>query len=289
MRPGETAAPEPSGRPLVALLRRALAEPRLRGVHVDSTRFVDLHRQILHEKPVMRAVFQEFYEAILRADQRYFSAPGRRVELGAGSSRFGELHPEVLSTDIKRAGHLRAVVDAQALPFRRHAVRSYYGIDCFHHFPDPARFFDQLVELLPPGGGCVLIEPYHGPLAKLFFERLFETERFDKSQRGWTTEGSGPMTGANQALSYVVFTRDAREFSRRYPDLELVSQAPLTNYPRYVLSGGLNFRSLVPVGLAGAVRVTERVLAPLARWLALHHLIVLRKRSGPATSSEVGT
>jgi SAM-dependent methyltransferase len=287
MPPAEPAAPEPSRRPLVAALRRVLAEPRLRGVHVDSTRFVDLHRQILHEKPVMRAVFQEFYEAILRADARYLTAPGRRVELGAGSSRFGELHPEVLSTDIKRAGHLRAVVDAQALPFRRYSVRAYYGIDCFHHFPDPARFFDQLVDLLPPGGGCVLIEPYHGPLARLFFERLFETERFDRSQRGWTTEGSGPMTGANQALSYVVFTRDAGEFARRYPDLELVAQAPLTNYPRYVLSGGLNFRSLVPAGIAGAVRIAEGAMAPLARWLALHHLIVLRKRLGPATSSGV--
>ena len=26
-------------------------------------------------------------------------------------------------------------------------------------------------------------------------------------------QSSGPMTGANQALSYVVFTRDARELS----------------------------------------------------------------------------
>jgi SAM-dependent methyltransferase len=287
MRPGEPARPVTSKRTPSAVLRRVLAEPRLRGVSVDSGRFVDLHRQILFEKPVMRAVFEEFYEAVLRADARYLSAPGRRVELGAGSSRFGDLHPEVLSTDIKLAPHLKAVVDAQALPFRRHAVGAYYGIDCFHHFPDPARFFEQLVDLLPPGGGCILIEPYHGPLAKLFFERLFETERFDRSQRGWTSEGAGPMTGANQALSYVVFTRDAGEFARRFPDLELVAQAPMTNYPRYVLSGGLNFRALIPSGAAGAVRLAERVLAPLARWLALHHLIVLRKRLGPESSSEV--
>ena len=288
MRPGEPAPPVRSKMTPTALLRRALAEPRLRGVSVDSGRFVDLHRQILHEKPVMRAVFQEFYAAILRADARYFSAPGRRVELGAGSSLFGDLHPEVLSTDIKRGGHLKAVVDAQSLPFRRHAVRAYYGIDCFHHFPDPARFFGELVELLPPGGGCVLIEPYHGPLAKLFYERLFETERFDRSQRGWTTKSSGPMTGANQALSYVVFTRDAKEFSARYPELELLAQVPMTNYPRYVLSGGLNFRSLIPARMAGAVRLAERVMAPLAGWLALHHLIVLRKRPGPASSGEAG-
>src|ERR1041384_6630914 len=96
MRPGEPAPPVRAKWTPTALLRRALAEPRLRGVDVDSGRFVDLHRQILHEKPVMRAVFQEFYAAILRADARYFTAPGRRVELGAGSRRLRGLPPHGL-------------------------------------------------------------------------------------------------------------------------------------------------------------------------------------------------
>src|ERR1044071_10170435 len=119
---------------------------------------------------------------------------------------------------------------------------------CFHLFPDPARFFGEVVALLPPGGGCILIEPYHGPFAQFLYQRLFETERFDRSQRGWTSEGAGPMTGANQALSFVVFTRDAGEFSRRFPALELVAQAPMTNYPRYVLSGGAHIPLPVPAG-----------------------------------------
>jgi SAM-dependent methyltransferase len=264
---------------MVRRLRAMLAEPRLRGIDVDSSDFVELHRRILREKPQMRAVFSEFYHAVLRADQRFFTAPGARVELGAGSSFFGEVDPGVLTTDIKHDRHLRAVVDAQALPFRRHSVRAYYGIHCFHHFPDPARFFDELTDLLAPGGGCVLIEPYYSPVAGFLFRRLFDTERFDKAQAGWTTEGSGPMLGANQALSYIVFRRDRAEFERRYPGLELVHQEPMTNYLRYLLSGGLNFRSLVPAPLGGLVRSAEWLAAPMARWTALHHLVVLRKRA----------
>lgn len=272
----EAILPAAPGRGTLAL-RRWLAEPRLRGVSVDSGEFVELHRQILMAKPIMRAVFSEFYDAMLAADERWFTAPGRRVELGAGSSVFGELHPEVLATDIKVARTVRAVVDAQGMPFRPGSVRALYGINCFHHFPEPERFFDELVRLLAPGAGCVLIEPYHGPLAAQFYRRLFATERFDPAQPAWTSSSGGAMTGANQALSYIVFRRDRAEFTRRYPGLELVEQRPLTNYPRYILSGGLNFRSLIPGWLGGVVRAAEGLASPLARWLALHHLIVLRR------------
>jgi hypothetical protein len=57
-----------------------------------------------------------------------------------------------------------------------------------------------------------------------------------------------------------------------------VHHAPLTNHLRYFLSGGLNFRSLVPEKLGGAVKLVERIASPLARWTALHHLLVLRRR-----------
>ena len=53
---------------------------------------------------------------------------------------------------------------------------------------------------------------------------------------------------------------------------------PLRNYLRYLLSGGLNFRPLVPQGAAGAVAFVETLLTPLRRLLALHHVIVIRKR-----------
>lgn len=263
-------------------LRQWLAEPRLAGVSVDSGEFVELHRSILLSKPIMRQVFAEFYQAILDADARWFRGPGARIELGAGSSVFDQMHPAVISTDVKMASTIRAVVDAQQMPFRPGAVRALYGINCFHHFPDPDAFFRELVGGLAPGAGCVLIEPYHGPLAAQFYRRLFATERFDRSQQGWASTAAGPMTGANQALSYIVFARDGAEFARRYPGLEVVEQRPLTNYPRYILSGGLNFRALIPGWSGGAVKALEAVARPVARYLALHHLIVIRRTSAPA-------
>jgi hypothetical protein len=85
------------------------------------------------------------------------------------------------------------------------------------------------------------------------------------------------MQGANQALSYIVFFRDRARFESELPELEITQSFPLGNYLRYLLSGGLNFRQLVPSGSEGALRALERSLRPARRLLALHHVVVLRR------------
>jgi len=237
-----------------------------------------LHRRILSEKPVMLQVFREFYDGCMRLDHKHFSGSGLRVEIGAGSSLFKQFYPDVLATDIKPVpGHDR-VVDALAMPFDPASVRAVYAINCFHHLPSPHKFFLELERVLAPGGGCVLIEPHHGPLAAALFRRMFATEIFDPAQPEWESPVSGAMTGANQALSYIVFLRDRARFERLHPSLEIVEQRPLTNWMRYLLSGGLNFRSLIPAAAAPLVKGTEWLASPLARTLALHKIIAIRKR-----------
>lgn len=173
--------------------------------------------------------------------------------------------------------HCDWVIDAQAMPFAGSSVRAFYAIDCFHHFGRPELFFKELERTLVPGGGCILIEPYHGPLARFLFRRLFDSEPFDPDQPGWTTPTTGAMSAANQALSYIVFARDRSLFEARHPDLKVVREFPLGSYLRYLVSGGLNFRPLLPDFFAPALRGGELILTPAKRLLALHHVIVLRK------------
>jgi len=68
-------------------------------------------------------------------------------------------------------------------------------------------------------------------------------------------------------------------FEQDFPRLELVETFPLSNYLRYLLSGGLNFRELVPTFTEPALRALEQPLRPARRLLGLHHLIVLRRRA----------
>jgi hypothetical protein len=262
--------------PVDAILSR-LQEPRLAGLDVDTSDMLEVHRQVLAEKPIMRAVFAEFYDCCIEIDRQYGSGEGQRIEIGAGSSLFSERYPDVVATDIKPHPHLDRVLDAQSMEVDAESVRAIFGINCFHHLPDPMAFFGELDRVLVPGGTCVLIEPYYGPVAGAFYARLFETEGFDRSQATWEDTSRTIMHGANQALSYVVFKRDRALFEQGCPTLEIIVEEQLTNWPRYLLSGGLNFRQLVPTRSAPALRQLERLLAPASRWLALHHVVALRK------------
>ena len=94
---------------------------------------------------------------------------------------------------------------------------------------------------------------------------------------GWEAPITGPMGGANQALSYIVFWRDREKFKREFPGFSVVHTEPLANYMRYILSGGLNFRQLVPDWSDRPLAMMERILSPLRRWLAINHVIVIRR------------
>jgi SAM-dependent methyltransferase len=256
-----------------------LKDPRLETVDFDSDELLIIQKKILREKRMMRAVFEYFYRCCRRLDDKYFSGEGLRIEIGAGASFFNELFPDVLITDIKKAEHLDRVIDAQRMDLPEGSVRAVYGINCFHHLPEPELFFQELERVLVPGGGCILIDPYYGPFAGLLLTRLFKTESFDKSQAGWNTESRGVMVGANQALSYIVFIRDRETFQQKFPGLEIVAAHPLNNYLQYLFSGGLNFRQLLPDAMLPVVKVIEFLLTPFSRILALHHIIVLRKKA----------
>ena len=264
---------------LIVAIRRALAEPRLRGVDVDSDELITVHRKILEEKPMLNGVFREIYELCRNADERHFSGHGLRIELGSGSSLFKTYYPDILTSDVKRAPHLDLTLDAQNMQLDDASVRAFYGIHCFHHLPEPAKFFAELERVLVPGGGCVLVEPYYGLLAGMFYRRVFDTEHFNPQQAGWELDPElvGSMSNANQALSYIVFKRDLDRFRREHPGLAVVEQRRLHNYARYLLSGGLNFKQLVPSFLGPLIRAGELVLSPIDGFAALHHMVVLRK------------
>lgn len=259
-------------------LRNWLTDPRLQNVDVNSDNLLSVHKSILKEKRMMNKVFTSFYNLCIELDKKYFIGNGKKVEIGAGVSFFKEKYPEVFSTDIKFSEGLDAVLDAQNMNLPDQSVRAIYGINCFHHFPDPQKFFNELNRVLVPGGGCILIEPYYGFLASHFYKNLFDTEFFDKDQKQWSNADNQIMTGANQALSYIVFKRDYQLFKEKNTTLTILKQEPLNNYLEYLFSGGLNFKSLIPYFLRFIPILLQWIFFPMRKTFALHHIIVLQKK-----------
>jgi SAM-dependent methyltransferase len=259
-------------------LRELLADPSLKTLDVDGSERLDLHEKVLARKRMLKEVFVEFHHSFHRLAQRYFKVEGLEVELGAGIAPMRNSYPEVLATDIVLADQLDMALNAEAMSLKDRSVKAFYGQNCFHHFPHPDLFFKELERTLVPGGGAILIEPFHGPFAAFLYKRLFKTEGFDMHFESWETPATGPMNGANQALSYIVFVRDRKEFERKHPQLEIVHQEICGNYPRYLISGGLNFRQLLPDALIPLIKLGEKLLYPLRRLLALHHIVVIRRK-----------
>lgn len=254
-----------------------LSEPLLADMDVDGMSRLDLHRTMLANKRMLRDVFIEFHHLFKKLDQQFFSGKGAEVELGAGISPMRDSYPNVLATDIVDAHHLDKVINAEAMDLPDNSVRTIYGQNCFHHFPHPDKFLFELERVLIPGGGAILLEPYYGPFASFLFKRLFRTEGFDKAFPSWETPVEGPMNGANQALSYIVFVRDRAELERKHPSLKIVHEQRVGNYLKYVISGGLNFRQLLPDSMTSTISYIEKLLYPFNRWFALHHIVVIRK------------
>ena len=258
---------------LIDLLR----DPSLNNVNVDDHERLVLHSKMLVRKRMLREVFIEFHHLFKKIDKQFMTAKGIEVELGSGIAPIRDSYPEVLATDVVASPHLDRVLNAEAMQLNDESVRAFFGQNCFHHFPHPDEFFNELERVLPNGGGAILLEPYYGPFATFLFRRLFRTEGFDKSYPSWDTPTTGPMNGANQALSYIVFVRDRIEFEQKHPTLKIVHQAQVGNYLKYLLSGGLNFRQLCPDAMSPIIGFIQRCLSPLNRWLSLHHIIVIRK------------
>lgn len=256
---------------------RLMADPRLKGVDVDSDKLLKVHRQIMLEKPMMNQVFKGFYKSCIKLDNKYFTSKGSRIEIGAGVSFFKDVYPEIISTDIKKADNLDRVLNALDMDLPDNSVRAFYGLNCFHHFPEPRKFFNELERTLKNGGGCILIEPYYGPVASKIYKNLFDTETFDPNQEQWESESSY-MLGANQALSYIVFIRDKAKFESEFRNLEIVTNKVMNNYLRYLISGGLNFRSLLPSFMSPVIKFIEFILQPINEKLALHYAIIIRKK-----------
>jgi len=270
------------------VLSKLLSLPEIERIDFDTSDRIAIHRKVFQQKRMLREVMGEFHQLFWSLDHKYFgSARGSRVEIGAGVAPMKQSFPEVLATDLVAAPYLDLQVDAQEMDLPSDSVRALYCQNCFHHFPEPQRFFSEVIRVVVSGGGAILIEPYYGPIASFMYKRLFATEGFDKTMPGWEAPTIGPMSGANQALSYIMFRRDRQRFQEEFPSLDIVSMFPLKNYVRYLLSGGLNFRQLAPNFSIPLLKLCEFLAAPLAPVLALHHVIILRK-SGLVRTDNLG-
>src|SRR5262245_26788478 len=249
-----------------------LAHPLTRGLDLDDPRTTLLRREIIRRKSFLRQIYQEWYTTIAGELPR---GTGAILELGSGAGFLREFVPELITSEVFHCAGVDIVLSGLDLPFGMGTVRGIVMIDVLHHLPQARRFFSEAGRCVHRGGVIAMIEPWVTFWSQLIYTRLHH-EPFDPEARAWEFPTSGPLSGANGALPYVLFARDRAQFEREFPMWQIMTIKPIMPF-RYLVSGGVSMRSLMPGWSFPLWRGLEHCLQPFMSHLAMFALIVLRK------------
>ncbi len=261
-----------NGRNVPHWLSRVLAHPKLADLDIDDPRTTEVRREIIREKPFLQAIYREWYAMIVA---RLRPGDGRVLELGSGAGFLSEAMPEVIKSDILPVKEIDLVTDACFLALRDGTLRAIVFTDVLHHIAAPRDFLREAVRVLRPAGRIVMIEPWVTPWSRFVYGRLHH-EPFHPENDSWEFPMSGPLSGANGALPWIIFERDRGRFEAEFPSLHLIETRLLMPF-RFLLSGGTSNRALIPSWSFGAMKTVEQALGPFLSKLAMFALVVIEK------------
>jgi SAM-dependent methyltransferase len=229
---------------------------------------------LIRRKPFLRRLYGDFYSEIVSALPR--DVEGAVAEIGSGAGFLKDFLPQLITSEVLPSGMNDLCFDACRIPFRSASLKGILMLDVFHHIPSPAAFLEEATRCLKPGGAVIMIEPWMTPWS-LGVLRLLHHERTDPRQIGWDFANTGPMSGANQALPWIVFQRDRNLFEERFPELDIINVSLHTPFC-YLVSGGLTRWQAASGSWYPTVRRLENLLKPHYSVLAMFATIVIQLR-----------
>ena len=202
--------------------------------------------RLIRSKPALQrlylATYAQYAEVLARCPTE-----GLAIELGAGAGFAKEVIPELKTADIIPYENVDYVFDACHMPFEDESVRCFCMLNVLHHIPDVDAFFRECQRCLKLGGRMLIVDQYPGWLSHWIL-KYGHHEPYDPHAKEWSFPSTGPLSGANGALAWLVFVRDRLRFEQQFPRLKIECFQPHTPL-RYWLSGGLKSWSLLPAVL----------------------------------------
>lgn len=223
---------------------------------IDSLDTFNIHRTIINKKTILKNIYIDFYNEFKAASKDI--PDGLLVELGSGSGFLKEIIPDVITTDVAKGPGIDLVISSSKLPFKDSSVSAFFLKDVLHHIKDPAGFFIEARRCLIPQGKIIMIEPFASFLSSIIF-RLHH-ESFEPRD-SWEIKKEGRLSSANLALPWIIFFRDRDLFESQFPELKIKRLIPHTPI-RYMLSGGLSMKQLLPSSSYHFIKFIEKILTP---------------------------
>lgn len=240
-------------------------------------------REIWWEKRALRLHYTDFYDRIIRwlpdGDQVY--------EIGCGSGNFKQYYPSVIATDLFDQPWVDRVLSTESLvpQLGQSRVDALVMIDVIHHITNPLGFLKDAALVLRPGGRVIMVEPYISKLlGRVYGGMHHEAMDLEDDLAGPRPAFDPQIEYANQAVPRLLYDFRDEWFSGAHGGFRLVHSERFAGL-LYMLSGGFNYRNLIPYHLHRALKPIEDVIIRvLPAHLALRVLMVLEK---PVTEDEM--
>lgn len=249
-----------------------LAHPLTRGRDIDDPATTELRYQIIESKSFLRKIYQEWYESLAAT----LPSEGQIIELGSGGGFLRQYLPHLITSEIFPVRAADVVLDAHRLPFANGALSGIVMNNVLHHLSQPRLFFQEAARCVRIGGVITMNEPWTSGWSQWVYTHLHH-EPFDTRARSWEFPSSGPLSGANGALPWIIFERDRKQFEAEFPEWHIQQIVPHMPF-RYLVSGGISLRSLMPGCTFGIWQGIEDFLSPWSNKLAMFALILLQRK-----------
>ena len=246
--------------------------PTMHGMDIDDPRLTSIRRDILRQKIFLGKLYQDWYALI---ENNLGISGSRIIELGSGAGLLEKKIPHVLKTDVFHHAFIHLVIDGLRIPFPSESLNAIVLLDVFHHLPDVNKFLEESQRSLQLGGRIIMIEPWVTAWSRKAYARL-HFEPIDPEMENWQFKSSGPLSGSNQALPWIVFERDKKLFHTRFPHLQIIKIQPMMPF-RYILSGGFSSWLSLPGFCYPAVKWFESLFDKKMDNWGMFALIVLEK------------
>ena len=231
-----------------------------------------LHAKIIWRKLFLRKLYTDFYAEF----KNIINASGGRllVELGSGGGFIKNVMPDIKTSDVVLLPNIDLNLSADNMPFKDASVDGFFLLDVLHHIGEPFSFLKEAERCLKIGGKIVMIEPANTIWGRFIYKN-FHHEAFNPLA-GWSLKNGENGFMANGALPWIIFIRDNTEFAREFPGLKIKKlrfHTPL----RYLISGGVSMRQLLPSFSYSLIKAIEFILAPLNRYIGMFSTIEIQK------------
>ncbi len=267
----------------LSMFKSWIAHPLTRGLDIDDPRTTQLRRQIIREKPFLRQIYEDWYASIASVLP---SGEGPILEIGSGAGFSKDVIPDLITSEVFYCRGVDVVLDGCKMPFGDGTLKGIFMTDVFHHLAAPRSFLIEATRCVRPGGVLAMIEPWVTPWSSIIYRRLHH-EPFRPEAPDWASPTSGPLSGANSALPWIVFQRDRGKFASEFQGWGIETIQPMMPF-RYLVSGGVSMRSLMPAWTSRFWRSLERRFQPWIDTWGMFAMIVLHrvKPSGGVTIQE---